>query len=106
MVVMTDPTPDHPSEATATAPLQWDGRRRHGGPFRLAAAVGILAGIVFIVAVIFWSGFILGACEGGGHHHGGGGGGWHHNGMAHYGVVIDQTVPSAGLAGSAWVLAS
>jgi hypothetical protein len=55
-----------------------------------------LAGIVFIIAVIFWSGFILGACEdgGGGHHHGGGS--WHHNGMAHDGVIIEQTVPSAG----------
>jgi len=109
MVVMTDATPDHPSEATATAPpSQWDGRRRHGGPFRLAAAVGILAGIVFIVAVIFWTGFVLGACEGGGggHHHEGGEGGWHHNGMAHHGLVIDQTVPSAGLAGSDSVLAS
>jgi len=98
---MTDATPDHPSEATAAAPpSQWDGRwnksRRHGGPFRLAAAVGILAGIVFIIAVIFWSGFILGACEGGGggHHGGGGGGNWHHYGMAHHGVVIEQTVPS------------
>jgi hypothetical protein len=27
-----------------------------------------LAGIVFIIAVIFWSGFVLGACSGG--HHG------------------------------------
>jgi hypothetical protein len=98
---MTDSTPDHPSEATQS--------RRRGGPFRLAAAVGILAGIVFIVAVIFWSGFVLGACEGGGGggwHHGGGGGGWHHDGMAHHGVVIEQTVPSAGLPGSDSLLAS
>ena len=42
--------------------------RRRGRPFRLAAIVVTLAGIVFIVAVIFWSGFILGACSGGGHH--------------------------------------
>jgi hypothetical protein len=27
-----------------------------------------LAGIVFIIAVIFCSGFVLGACSGGGHH--------------------------------------
>ena len=83
--------------------------RRRGGPFRLAAVVGTLAGIVFIIAVIFWSGFILGACEGGGggHHHGGGeGDSWHHNGMAHYGVVIDQTVPSAAVTGSDSILAS
>jgi hypothetical protein len=40
----------------------------------VAAWVGIVAGVVFIVAVIFFSGFILGA-HGGGHrggHHGGG----------------------------------
>jgi hypothetical protein len=111
---MTDATPDHPSEATATAPpSQWDGHsnksRRLSGPFRLAAVVGTLAGIVFIVAVIFWSGFVLGASEGGGggHHHGGGGhDSWHHDGMAHYGVVIEQTVPSTGAAGSDPVLAS
>ena len=112
MTVMTEATPDHPSEATATAPPsqsdeRWNKSRRRGGPFRLAAVVGTLAGIVFIVAVIFWSGFVLGACEGGGggHHHDEGGS-WHHNGMAHYGVVIEQTVPSAGLAGSDTVLAS
>jgi hypothetical protein len=28
-----------------------------------------LAGIVFIIAVIFWSGFVLGACSGGHHGH-------------------------------------
>jgi hypothetical protein len=97
---MTDSTPDRPSEATAAAP------RRHGGPFRLAAVVGIIAGIVFIVAAIFWSGFALGACAGGGGHHHGGGAGWHHNGMAHNGVVIEQTVPSPGLAGNESVLVS
>jgi hypothetical protein len=60
--------------------------RRRGGIFRLAAFVVTLAGIVFIVAVIFWSGFVLGASAG--HHggHGGGGGGWHHqSGMMHAG---------------------
>src|ERR1700737_320994 len=111
---MTEESPDPPSEAPAPAPPsqsdeRWDKIRRRGGPFRLAAVVGALAGIVFIVAVIFWSGFILGACEGGGggHHHGDGeDGSWHHNGMAHYGVVIEQTVPSAGVAGSDPVLAS
>ena len=41
----------------------------------VAAWVGIVAGVVFIVAVIFFSGFILGAHSGGhrGGHHGGGG---------------------------------
>jgi hypothetical protein len=41
----------------------------------VAVWVGIVAGVVFIVAVIFFSGFILGAHAGGhkgGHHHGGG----------------------------------
>jgi hypothetical protein len=116
MVVMTETTPEQPSETTAAAvPPQGDGRwykshRRGGRPFRLAALVVTLAGIVFIIAVIFWSGFILGACEGGegGHHHrdGGGGSGQEErgdskrdNGMTPYGVVvIEQTVPSAGFA--------
>jgi hypothetical protein len=117
MVVMTETPPEQPNEATAAAiPPQEHGRwdkshRRRGRPFRLAALVVTLAGIVFIIAVIFWSGFILGACEGGegGHHHreGGGGSGQgekrgdskRDNGMTPYGVVvIEQTVPSAGVA--------
>lgn len=58
--------------------------RRRGGIFRLAALVVTLAGILFIVAVIFWSGFVLGATAG--HHGGHGGGGWHHHsGMMHDG---------------------
>jgi hypothetical protein len=82
MVAMTETTPEQPSETTAAdvPPPRWDGRwdkshRRGGRPFRLAAFVVTLAGIVFIIAAIFWSGFILGACEGGGggHHHGHGG---------------------------------
>jgi hypothetical protein len=57
---------------------------RRGGIFRLAALVVTLAGIVFIVAVIFWSGFVLGASNG--HHHGGGhGGGDRQSGMMHDG---------------------
>ncbi|PEG39181.1 hypothetical protein CQY20_11155 [Mycolicibacterium agri] len=38
----------------------------------VAAWVGIVAGIVFIVAVIFFSGFVLGthSAKGGGHHRG------------------------------------
>jgi hypothetical protein len=114
MVVMTETTPEQPSETTAAAepPVRWDGRwdkshRRGGRPFRLAAFVVTLAGIVFIFAVIFWSGFILGACEGG-HHHGHGGGGSSQeerdgskrdDGMTSYGLVIEQTVPSTGFAG-------
>jgi hypothetical protein len=116
MVVMTEVTPEQPSETPAAAepPARGDGRwdkshRRGGRPFRLAAFVVTLAGIVFIIAVIFWSGFILGAGEGdeGGHHDGHGeggsgqesGGSERHNGMTPYGVVIEQSVPSAGFAG-------
>jgi hypothetical protein len=102
MVVMTEPTPEQPSETTAAAEPpdgRWDKSHRRGGrPFRLAAFVVTLAGIVFIIAVIFWSGFILGGCEGG-HHHGRGEGGTgqesgdskRDNGMTPYGVVIEQT---------------
>jgi hypothetical protein len=105
---MSENAPDHPSVTTdAAVPPRWDKSDRRGGrPFRLAAFVVTLAGIVFIIAVIFWSGFILGACEGGGggHHHGYGGGGSgqergdskRDNGMTPYGVVIEQTVPSVG----------
>jgi hypothetical protein len=49
--------------------------RRHGRLNAVAAWVGIVAGVVFIVAIIFFSGFFLGAHAGGhrgGHHHGGG----------------------------------
>jgi hypothetical protein len=116
MVVMSEATPEQPSETTAAAepPTQQDGRwgkthRRGGRPFRIAALVVTLAGIVFIIAVIFWSGFILGASEGGegGHHHGQGeggsgqesGGSERQNGMMPYGVVIEQGVPSAAFAG-------
>ena len=115
MVVMTDATPEQPGETTAAAEPnaqgggRWDKSHRRGGrPFRIAAIVVTLAGIVFIIAVIFWSGFILGASEGGegGDHHGDREGGSsqesgdseQHNGMTPYGVVIEQTVPSAGFA--------
>lgn len=72
-------------EAIAAEPVEHSRRerfRRHGGIFRLAAFVVTLAGIVFIVAVIFWSGFVLGASNGH-HHHGGheGGGGQHNSEM-------------------------
>jgi hypothetical protein len=96
---MTENTPEHPSETTATTgtPSQWDRRwdkaRRRGGPFRLAAIFVTLAAMVFIIAVIFWSGFILGACVGG--HHGGGEHHHRHQGMMQSGLVIEQgSVPS------------
>jgi hypothetical protein len=63
------------SEPTTAAetPSRWDrqwGNRRPGGIFRLAAFVVIVAGIVFIFAVVFWTGIFIGA-HGGGHerHH-------------------------------------
>jgi hypothetical protein len=43
--------------------------------------VAVAAGI-FIVAVIFWSGFALGAHAGGHHRHGGGS--WHNSAMMHH----------------------
>jgi hypothetical protein len=54
----------------------------------IAAWVGIVAGVVFIVAVVFFSGFVLGA-------HGGRGGGGHHRGgpgmtMNHEGPMMRQ----------------
>ncbi len=115
MAIMTDTTPEQPTETPADAELpapkegRWEKSHRRGGrPFRIAALVVTVAGIVFIVAVIFWSGFILGISEGdeGDHHHGDGGrdsgqesdGSETHNGMAPYGVVIEQTAPSAAFA--------
>jgi hypothetical protein len=47
--------------------------RKHSRLNQVAAWVGITAGVVFIVAVIFGTGFVLGAHGGGGHHRGGGG---------------------------------
>ncbi|MDT5390520.1 MAG: hypothetical protein QOE04_4161 [Mycobacterium sp.] len=65
------------------SPQRW--RRRDGHPrvYRIAAAVVTLAATVFVIAVIFWSGFILGAHAGG--HHGHGGGGGHSAAMMHHG---------------------
>jgi hypothetical protein len=112
---MTDTTPEPASATTPTPGLpagrdrRWgESRRRGGRPLRLAALVVTLAGIVFIVAVIFWSGFVLGACAGGGHHHGhgergssqeGGGPDEQNDGMAPYGVLVEPTMPLAAFAG-------
>jgi len=98
---MTETT-DHPNEPTAAAPdsraaetpSQWDGRwdkaHRRGRVYRLAALVVILAGIVFIIAVIFWSGFILGA-HGGGQARGDGGDSGRENGMMQYGLPTERS---------------
>jgi hypothetical protein len=56
--------------ATAAPPPAPAERQRHSRLSAVAAWVGIVAGVVFIVAVIFFSGFVLGA-HSGGHHRGG-----------------------------------
>ena len=55
----TAPPPDAPVEVVHRTPRV----------FQFAAWVAIVAGIVFIVSVIFFSGYILGK-HSGGHHHG------------------------------------
>src|ERR1700682_5876625 len=55
---------------------------RHSRLTAVAAWVGIVAGVVFIVGSIFFSGFFLGA------HAGGHRGGWHHHGGGdHHGFM-------------------
>jgi hypothetical protein len=55
--------------------------RGHSRLTAIAAWVGIVAGVVFIVAVVFFSGFFLGA-------HSGGHRGWHHgDGDREFGIV-------------------
>jgi hypothetical protein len=70
-------TPSHP------AYVEREPRRSRLGT--IAAWVGIVAGTVFVVAVIFFTGFILGAHAGGGHHHGHHGGGDREFSMHHRG---------------------
>ena len=89
-----EPTTPAPDSRAAEPPSRWDRSHRHGRIYRLAALVVILAGIVFIIAVIFWSGFMLGA-HGGGHHGHEGGGSRQEKAMMHYGLPMERTVPSA-----------
>jgi hypothetical protein len=70
------------SPESATGPIETSATtapvvvRDRGGRLNVVAAwVGIVAGSVFVVAVIFFSGFVLGASVTGGHEHGG-----HHHG--------------------------
>jgi hypothetical protein len=70
----TDPVATTAEPPAAPAPAYVE-PRRHSRLTAVAAWVGIVAGVVFIVAVIFFSGFVLGAHSGGGHrggHHGDG----------------------------------
>ena len=59
-----------PQAEPTTTPSRWDRPHRRQGLFALAAVVVIVAGIVFIFAVVFWTGIMIGA-HGGGHerHH-------------------------------------
>src|SRR3954470_6640223 len=69
-VATATPPPEAPPAVVAEP-------RGHSRLTAVAAWVGIVAGVVFIVAVIFFSGFVLGAHSGGGHH------GWRHHGGGH-----------------------
>lgn len=66
-----------PPPVATTEPVEPRGHRRLT---TVAAWVGIVAGVVFVVAVIFFSGFFLGA------HSGGHRGGWHH-GDREFGII-------------------
>ena len=74
--VTTTSTTSQPA-ITPPPPVEREPLRRRGRLNLVAAWVGIVAGVVFIVAVIFFSGFVLGAHSGGGHH------GWRHHGGGH-----------------------
>jgi|SRR3954447_24747214 hypothetical protein len=66
----TGPVATTTERSAAPAPAYVE-PRRHSRLTAVAVWVGIVAGVVFIVAVVFLSGFILGAHSGGGHHRGG-----------------------------------
>ena len=59
-----------PQAEPTTTPSRWNGPNRPHKLYALAALVVIVAGIVFIFAVVFWTGIMIGA-HGGGHerHH-------------------------------------
>jgi len=59
--------------ATAPVPPLPPHKRRPNRVYQAAAWVAIVAGVVFIVGSIFFTGFVLGR-------HSGGGNGWHHRG--------------------------
>ena len=73
-----------PESAPAARPLGYAEPPRRNRLTAVAAWVGIVAGVVFIVAVVFFSGFFLGAHSGGGHV-GWGHGHRHHGSMMHRG---------------------
>lgn len=61
------PAPDTP--AATSGVVTGPEPRRHSRVVQAAAWVGIVAGVVFIVAVVFGTGFMLGKNSGPGHHH-------------------------------------
>jgi hypothetical protein len=78
----TSPVATVPPPSYAEQPAYVEPVRKPNRLFQIAAWVAIAAGSVFIVAVIFFSGFALGAHSGGGYHH------RHHGqgmGMQHHG---------------------
>lgn len=90
---MTD-TAEHPTTPTLTSgppPVSRDDRGP-SGLLQVLAWVGIVAGVVFIIAVVFFSGFFLGRHSGSpgyGHwsHHGRGVHVFHHGGMTPMGPM-------------------
>jgi hypothetical protein len=62
-------TPEPRTEPTTVTPSppRQDERKGPHWVFKLAAWVVIVAGIVFVFAVVFWTGLMIGA-HGGGHH--------------------------------------
>ena len=69
-------------ESSATAdpnPTQQPHRRRPNRLYQAAAWVAIVAGTVFVVGAVFFTGFVLGR-DGDASHHRGGGMGQHHMG--------------------------
>ncbi|MDT5210870.1 MAG: hypothetical protein QOF67_3285 [Mycobacterium sp.] len=74
------------AEPPPAAPVAVE-RHRHSRLTAVAAWVGIVAGVVFIVGSIFFSGFFLGA-HSGGHHRGG-----HHHGGGEHGFMMHRGGP-------------
>ncbi|MGE2715769.1 hypothetical protein ACQI4L_17065 [Mycolicibacterium litorale] len=92
----TPSSPDPQTEPVYTPPPQpayvetREDRRRPNRATTIAAWVGIVAGVVFIVAVVFFSGYVLGknSAGGGGHHRDGGPG---------HGMMFHRDGPPAGM---------
>lgn len=73
VMTQTSPDPDPATEPVAATPVAQPAERKPSRLLQAFAWVGIAAGSVFIVAVVFGAGFFLGAhSDGGGHHHRGG----------------------------------